>query len=114
MRLRILENLEEPMVRYFTIDSKQVKDSDGFWTDYTMYMKVETTTDKWFEFLKSADAKKGKIPKDFKTSYVFIFGDNDYYEPEISDVDYECDTEEEAYEWFDNYNGFEDEDEEDW
>ena len=113
MKLRILEDVDEIVVQYFTVDSKQVKDSDGFWTDYTMYMRVETTKDKWLAFLKSPDSKKGKIPDDFDTSYVFIFGDSDYYEPEIDTPDYECETEEEAYEWFDNYNGF-DEDEEDW
>ena len=40
--------------------------------------------------------------------YVFVFGDNDYYSPEDGDYDYECETEDEAYEWFDSYTGFDD------
>lgn len=68
------------------IASKQVPDSDGFYTDYTMYRNVETG------------------------EYVFVFGDNDYYSPEDGNYDYECDSEEEAWEWYNSYNGFDDED----
>lgn len=68
-------------------DSKSVEDSDGFFTDYTMYFNTEN----------------GK--------YVFVFGDKDTYRPEDGDFDWECDTEEEAREWFDSYQGFSDEDE---
>lgn len=68
------------------IASKQVPDSDGFYTDYTMYRNVETS------------------------EYVFVFGDNDYYSPEDGNYDYECDSEEEAWEWYNSYNGFDDED----
>lgn len=64
------------------IASKQVPDSDGFYTDYTMYRNLETG------------------------EYVFVFGDSDYYSPEEGNYDYECDSEEEAYEWFESYNGF--------
>lgn len=72
---------EEP---YNEIASKQVPDSDGFLTDYTMYRNMNDGT------------------------YVFIFGDKDIYTPGNSDFDWECDTEEEAKEWFDNYVGFDD------
>lgn len=68
------------------VASKQVPDSDGFYTDYTMYRDLQTG------------------------EYVFVFGDNDYYSPEDGDYDYECETEDEAYEWFDSYTGFDDED----
>ena len=72
---------EEP---YNEIASKRVPDSDGFLTDYTMYRNMNDGT------------------------YVFIFGDKDIYTPGNSDFDWECDTEEEAKEWFDNYVGFDD------
>lgn len=71
--------------RYEFIDTKSVLDSDGFLTDYTMYRDTETGM------------------------YVFIFGDNDFYGPEEDSVDHECETFEEAYEWFNDYNGFDEE-----
>lgn len=67
-------------------DTKEVLDSDGFWTEYTWYIK---------------DGK-----------HIFIFGDRDVYNPYNTDFDHECDSDEEAKEWFDNYHGFEEEDEE--
>ena len=65
------------------ISSKQVPDSDGFMTDYTMYRNINTC------------------------EYVFVFGDKDIYRPEDGYYDWECETEQEAEEWFDNYHGFE-------
>jgi len=68
------------------VRTKSVPDSDGFMTDYTWYTNGETN--------------------------IFMFGDRDYYEPDQAYADWECDSEEEAEEWFDNYEGFaEDEDE---
>jgi hypothetical protein len=73
------------------ISSKQVADSDGFMTDYTMYRNINTG------------------------EYVFVFGDKDIYKPEDGYFDWECETEEEAKEWFDNYHGFDDSDDDvDW
>ena len=66
------------------IDSKSVSDADGFLTDYTMYRNAIDGT------------------------YIFIFGDKDAYTPENSDPDWECDSENEAYEWFDDYTGIDD------
>ena len=66
------------------LESKQVQDSDGFYTDYTLYKNMITG------------------------EYVCVFGDKDMYRPEDSDHDYECEDESEAYEWFESYNGFED------
>ena len=66
------------------IDVKPVKDWDGFYTDYAM----------WYS--ESQD------------KYIFIFGDSDVYTPENSDWDWECDSEDEANEWFNNYEGFDD------
>ena len=82
--------------RYRFIDSKTVIDSDGFNTEYTMY--YDESEDK----------------------YVFVFGDSDLYSPYDGYFDFECDTEQEAYEWFDSYVGpgeddeFDEFDEYDW
>lgn len=62
--------------------SKSVEDSDGFNTDYTLYTNGQT--------------------------YICMFGDKDIYEPDQAYADYETENEEEAYSWFDNYEGFED------
>ena len=112
MKLMIKENTGRDIEQFFELDSKQVRDSDGYLTDYTMYLRVITTADRWFEYLKSPEAKKGILWDDFDTSYVFVFGDKDFYEPQDGNFDWECDSEAEANEWFDNYNGFDEE--EDW
>lgn len=72
--------------KYVKIDSKRVKDSDGFYTDYTMYYNPD------------------------EDNFFFIFGDEDVYGPDPDYADWTCDTDDEAIEWYDNYNGFEDED----
>lgn len=64
------------------VASKQVVDSDGFLTDYTMYTDGET--------------------------YIFMFGDKDIYEPDRDYADWETDSEDRAWEWFNSYSGFED------
>lgn len=71
--------------RYEYIKSKSVLDIDGFYTDYTMYYDNEGD------------------------KYIFIFGDNDLYNPENTEPDWESDTLQQANEWFDNYKSFEDE-----
>lgn len=63
---------------------KQVLDSDGFYTDYTMYSNEDGT------------------------SYIFMFGDEDTYGPDPQYADYECSNWDEAAEWWNDYNGFED------
>lgn len=72
--------------KYKKIISKQVMDSDGFYTDYTMYYNPD------------------------EDNYFFMFGDEDVYGPDPDYADWTCDTNEEATEWYNNYNGFEDED----
>lgn len=72
--------------KYKKIISKQVMDSDGFYTDYTMYYNPD------------------------EDNYFFIFGDEDVYGPDPDYADWTCDTNEEATEWYNNYNGFEDDD----
>lgn len=70
---------------YYKVASKSVMDSDGFWTEYTMYYNED------------------------EENYFFIFGDSDLYGPDPDYADWECDTNDEAVEWYNNYNGFEDE-----
>lgn len=66
------------------VDHKDVMDSDGFYTDYTLYYNPSTDT------------------------YGAVFGDRDIYRPEDGYFDAEFDNYQEAREWFDDYNGFED------
>lgn len=58
--------------------SKSVMDSDGFLTDYTLY----------------TDGKH----------YICVFGDKDVYGPDIDYADYETESKEDAYDWFESYD----------
>lgn len=78
------EELTEDSKEYTFIKSKSVLDSDGFYTDYSMYK----------------DNSSGK--------YVMIFGDSDEYNPLNTEADVEFDNEKEARDWFDSYEGFAD------
>lgn len=80
---------DDTLVGFSEIATKSVIDSDGSYTDYTMYLNTNTG------------------------EYVFVFGDKDIYSPADGNFDWECETEEEAWEWFNSYNGFADDDEED-
>ena len=62
--------------KYQRIISKQVMDSDGFYTDYTMYYNPD------------------------EDNYFFIFGDEDVYGPDPYNADWTCDTNDEATEWY--------------
>lgn len=62
------------------VSRKEVPDADGFMTEYSWY------TD-------------GDI-------HIFILGDSEVYNPDNTNPDWECETEEDARAWFDNYNGF--------
>ena len=108
----IIKEGYEDIVRYYEVDSKQVRDSDGFWDDYTMYEEYVIPYDEYIDFLKNY--KKGDFYKDeWFNRYVFVFGDKELYDPSdgYDEWDYECESEKEAYEWFEDYNGFYDEDE---
>lgn len=59
---------------------KDTIDSDGFTTDYAWY----TNGDK----------------------HIFMFGDIDITEPDEDYADWEAQSEQEASDWFDNYEGF--------
>ena len=58
--------------------SKSVEDSDGFLTDYTLYTDGE--------------------------HYICVFGDKDVYGPDIDYADYETESKEDAYDWFEGYD----------
>ena len=83
------ESFDDDFEQYTYVKSKDVNDADGYLTEYTMYYD------------------------EVEDRYVFVFGDSDIYNPNdgYEEFDYECDTEREADEWFDNYEGFEDLDE---
>lgn len=66
------------------VKSKEVLDSDGFTTEYSWY------TD--------------------GTKHIFMFGDRDLYEPDEDYADWVAESETEASDWFNNYEGFESED----
>lgn len=91
--LETLQELEDRIFNDFDIEdserykfekSKSVMDSNGFYTDYTMYR----------------DRKRDV--------YVFILGDNDIYNPDNTEPDWEVETRILADEWFNDYNGFDD------
>ena len=81
----IYEETEDP--KWICLDIKHVRDSDGMLTDYALY----TTED--------------------EDKYICMFGDVDAYPPDEMYADAEFDTEEEALEWFEDYIGPGDEDE---
>ena len=66
--------------------TKDVVDYDGFITNYSMYRRLSDGM------------------------YVCVFGDRDLYSPEDGEFDYATENEQEAWDWFDSYTGFEDED----
>lgn len=73
---------EEYDTTWIKLAQKQVLDSDGFYTDYTMYSNEDGT------------------------SYIFMFGDEDIYGPDPQYADYECSNWDEAAQWWNDYNGF--------
>lgn len=81
------EETEDP--KWICLDIKHVRDSDGMMTDYALY----TTKD--------------------EDKYICMFGDADVYAPDEMYADAEFDTEDEALEWFENYVGPGDEEDED-
>lgn len=82
-----LDLLDDPTseITYQFVKAKQITDSNGFTTDYTWY-------------------------KDSTGKNVFVFGDNDIYTPDMGEFDWEEENDEAAQEWFDNYIGLEEED----
>ena len=68
------------------LERKDVQDSDGFWTKYSLYQNMNTG------------------------EFVTVFGDPDLYGPEDGYYDAEFDDYGQAIEWFDDYNGIYEED----
>ena len=79
-------DIDSENTAYEYIRRKSVLDSDGFITDYTWYKDKNTGLN------------------------VFVFGDNEVYTPDAGYFDYETESDDEAEEWFNSYNGFADED----
>lgn len=75
----IIEKDEKDAWEFVT--SKSVRDSDGFYTEYTLYYNTE------------------------EDRYVCIFGDSDLYDPTNTEPDFECEEKWEAFEWFNDYVG---------
>ena len=71
---------------YKYIRSKMVYDADGYTTEYTLY--------------STADGSR----------YFCMFGDSDIYDPDPDYADWEGESYQEAIEWFDNYEGYNDDD----
>lgn len=66
---------------YIKLATKKVPDADGFLTEYTLYTDPD------------------------RSIYFCMFGDSDVYGPDPDYADADFETEEEAYEWFDDYSG---------
>lgn len=75
----IYEETEDP--KWICLDIKHVRDSDGMLTDYALYTNQD------------------------EDKYICMFGDTDVYPPDEMYADAEFDTENEALEWFENYTG---------
>ena len=73
------EETEDP--KWICLDIKHVRDSDGMLTDYALYTNQD------------------------EDKYICMFGDTDVYPPDEMYADAEFDTENEALEWFENYTG---------
>lgn len=72
------------------IESKTITDWDGFNTDYTL----------WYDSANNV--------------WCCIYGDSELYDPYNTDPDAEFESEDEAWEWFNSYEGgYSDDDEDD-
>ena len=85
MFIKANDNLKEP--KWKELACKCVTDSDGFLTEYTLYQKAK------------------------ENYYICIFGDKEIYTPENEEPDYSTNNRSEAFDWFNSYDGFEDENE---
>lgn len=79
------DDAQEEFSKWKELETKQVKDSDDFLTDYTLYESISD---------------------DNEYKYICMFGDKDIYGPDETFADWSGDNESEAYEWFESYNGF--------
>lgn len=86
-KTKVTASWNEDDSEWIKLNRKPVLDSDGFYTDYTLYTNGH--------------------------EYICMFGDEDLYGPDPDYADFSTDSEEEAMEWFDSYEGFEDEEDDD-
>lgn len=77
---------EDALQDWELLSRKSVPDSDGFLTEYSLYRSSDGST------------------------FICMFGDSDIYEPDLNYADYETDDEDVAWEWFNNYEGFTEDD----
>lgn len=77
-KTKVTASWDEDDSEWIKLNSKNVLDSDGFYTDYTLYTNGH--------------------------EYICMFGDEDIYEPDPDYADFYTDSEEEAMEWFDSYD----------
>lgn len=84
--------IEENNSNWKRLDTKQVNDTDGFLTEYSLYKMLN--------------------PDLGEPEYVCILGDTDIYNPDNTEPDWEGMSRSEAIEWFEYFDGYyEDEDE---
>lgn len=76
-RKKVTASWDEDDPEWIKLNRKSVLDSDGFYTDYTLYTNGH--------------------------EYICMFGDEDLYGPNPDYADFSTDSEEEAMEWFDSY-----------
>ena len=86
-KTKVTASWDEDDSEWIKLNRKPVLDSDGFYTDYTLYTNGH--------------------------EYICMFGDEDIYGPDPDYADFSTESEEEAMEWFDSYEGFEDEEDDD-
>lgn len=78
-KTKVTASWDEYDSEWIKLNRKHVLDSDGFYTDYTLYTNGH--------------------------EYICMFGDEDIYGPDPDYADFSTDSEEEALEWFDSYEG---------
>lgn len=78
-KTKVTASRDEDDSEWIKLNRKYVLDSDGFYTDYTLYTNGH--------------------------EYICMFGDEDIYGPDPDYADFCTDSEEEAMEWFDSYEG---------
>lgn len=78
-KTKVTASWDEDDSEWIKLNRKPVLDSDGFYTDYTLYTNGH--------------------------EYICMFGDEDVYGPDPDYADFSTESEEEAMEWFDSYEG---------
>ena len=84
-KTKVTVGWDEDDSEWIKLNRKYVLDSDGLYTDYTLYTNGH--------------------------EYICMFGDEDIYGPDPGYADFSTDSEEEALEWFDSYEGMDETDE---